>query len=121
MLFPLGYAIWLSLFNYDLGSGAYDFIGLGNYLALLADARFWESLVRTVVIVLSAVGLEFCLGLLVAYGLYRLTFGVRTLNLLLFLPNIVTPVVAALFLRWIFVSRWGLLSGALICSRHLPA
>ena len=42
MLFPLGYAIWLSLFNYDLGSGAYDFIGLGNYSALLADERFWD-------------------------------------------------------------------------------
>lgn len=120
MLFPLGYAIWLSFFNYDLGSGAYDFIGLGNYLALLADERFWESLVRTVIIVLSAVGLEFCLGLLVAYGLYRLSFGVRTLNLLLFLPNIVTPVVAALFIRWIFVSRWGLLSGALIALGIFP-
>jgi multiple sugar transport system permease protein len=114
MLYPLGYAIWLSLFNYDLGSGARDFIGLGNYTALLVDARFWDTLDRTVLIVLSAVGLEFCLGLLVAYGLYRLTFGVRTLNLLMFLPSIVTPVVAALFLRWIFIGRWGLLSATLI-------
>ncbi len=54
------------------------------------------------------------LGLLIAYGLYRLTFGTRMLNLLLFLPNIVTPVVAALFLRWIFIGRWGLVSGVLI-------
>jgi multiple sugar transport system permease protein len=114
MLFPLGYAIYLSLYNYDLGSGAYEFIGLGNYNALLIDERFWDTLNRTVLIVVAAVGLEFCLGLLVAYGLYRLSFAVRTLNLLLFLPNIVTPVVAALFIRWIFVSRWGLLSGALI-------
>jgi multiple sugar transport system permease protein len=114
MLYPLGYAIWLSLFNYDLGSGARDFIGLGNYAALLADGRFWDTLNRTVLIVLAAVGLEFCLGLLVAYGLYRLSFGVRTLNLLMFLPNIVTPVVAALFLRWIFIGRWGLLSASLI-------
>jgi multiple sugar transport system permease protein len=114
MLYPLGYAIYLSLYNYDLGNGAFEFIGLENYAALLSDERFWGSLDRTVLIVLAAVGLEFSLGLLVAYGLYRLTFGVRTLNLLLFLPNIVTPVVAALFIRWIFVSRWGLLSGALI-------
>jgi len=120
MLFPLGYAIWLSLFNYDLGSDANDFIGLGNYVSLLTDERFWESLVRTVVIVLSAVGVEFSLGLLVAYGLYRLSFGVRTLNLLLFLPNIVTPVVAALFIRWTFVSRWGLLSGTLIALGIFP-
>ncbi len=71
-------------------------------------------------IVLAAVGVEFWFGLLIAYGLYRLTFGVRTLNLLLFLPNIVTPVVAALFIRWIFVSRWGLLSGGLIALGIFP-
>ena len=47
-------------------------------------------------------------------GCITLTFGVRTLNLLMFLPNIVTPVVAALFLRWIFIGRWGLLSATLI-------
>ncbi len=120
MLYPLGYAIWLSLYNYDLGSGAFEFIGFGNYAALLADERFWASLNRTVIIVVAAVGLEFCLGLLVAYGLYRLTFAVRTLNLLLFLPSIVTPVVAALFIRWVFVSRWGLLSGALIALGIFP-
>jgi multiple sugar transport system permease protein len=114
MLFPLGYAVWLSLLNYDLGSGSREFIGLGNYRELLDDARFWATLARTIGIVLAAVGLEFCLGLLVAYGLYRLTFGVRVLNLLMFLPNIVTPVVAALFLRWIFIGRWGLVSGLLI-------
>jgi multiple sugar transport system permease protein len=114
MLYPLGYAIYLSLFNYDLGSGSRDFIGLGNYTALLTDERFWHTLNRTVLIVLAAVGLELSLGLLVAYGLYRLTFAVRTLNLLLFLPSIVTPVVAALFLRWIFMGRWGLLSATLI-------
>ena len=65
-------------------------------------------------------GLEFCVGLLVAYGLYRLTFGVRVLNLLMFLPNVVTPVVAALFLRWIFVGRWGLVSASLISWGIFP-
>ena len=114
MIFPLGYALWLSLHNYDLGSGSREFIGFGNYQELLNDARFWLTLIRTLGIVLCAVGLEFCVGLLVAYGLYRLTFGVRVLNLLMFLPNIVTPVVAALFLRWIFIGRWGLISGVLI-------
>jgi multiple sugar transport system permease protein len=114
LLIPLGYALWLSLFDYDLGAGIDRYIGLGNYSALLADAQFWESLGRTVLIVASAVTLEFCVGLLIAYGLYRLTFGVRTLNLLMFMPNVITPVVAALFLRWIFISRWGLLSGILI-------
>jgi multiple sugar transport system permease protein len=114
LLFPLGYAIYLSLFNYDLGANIETFIGLDNYAALLGEPRFWASLQRTVGIVAASVALEFSLGLLIAYGLYRLTFGVRTLNLLIFMPNVITPVVAALFLRWIFIGRWGLLSGILI-------
>ena len=120
MVFPLGYALYLSLCHYDLGSGAHEFIGLGNYAALLLDERFWASLYRTEAIVFSAVGLQFCVGLLVAYGLYRLTFGVRTLNLLLFLPYIITPVVAALFLKWMFMGRWGLIDSVLIGLNIFP-
>jgi multiple sugar transport system permease protein len=120
LLVPLAYAIWLSLFDYDIGAGIDRYIGLGNYSALLSDRQFWDSLVRTVLIVACAVALEFVLGLLIAYGLYHLTFGVRTLNLLMFLPNVITPVVAALFLRWIFESRWGLLSGLLISFGVFP-
>ena len=120
LLIPLAYAIWLSLFDYDLGANIDRFIGLGNYSALLADAQFWESLGRTRVVVAAAVTLEFSLGRLIAYGLYRLTFGVRVLNLLMFMPNVITPVVAALFLRWIFISRWGLLSGILISLGFFP-
>jgi multiple sugar transport system permease protein len=113
LIFPLGYALYLSLFNYYLDSGASTFVGLGNYTDLLGDARFWSSLLRTLLIVASAVSLEFCVGLAVAWGLYRLTFGVRPLNLLMFLPHIITPVVAALFLKWIFAGRWGLLDSLL--------
>ncbi|HEY1413276.1 MAG TPA: ABC transporter permease, partial [Rhodopila sp.] len=51
LLVPLGYAMWLSLFDYDIGAGIDRFIGLGNYSALLADQQFWDSLVRTVLIV----------------------------------------------------------------------
>ena len=120
MVFPLGYAIYLSLFNYDIGAGIFRFIGLDNYATLLNEQEFWDSLWRTVVIVASAVTLEFVIGLLVAYGLYRLTFGVKALNTLMFMPSIITPVVAALFLRWIFIGRWGLLSGLLISWGIFP-
>ena len=115
MIYPLGYAIWLSLFHYDLGSGVHQLhrpgqlcrtAGRRPVLGLAATAP-WSSWCRRS-------GWNSSLGLAIAYGLYRLTFGVRTLNLLLFLPNIVTPVVAALFLRWIFMGRWGLIAGTLI-------
>ncbi len=120
LLYPLGYAIYLSFFNYYLGSEERTFVGLGNYAALLGDERFWSSLWTTLIIVGSAVSLEFVVGLAVAFGLYKLTFGVRTLNLLLFLPHIITPVVAALFLRWVFMGRWGLIDGILISFNIFP-
>ncbi|MGH1478094.1 MAG: carbohydrate ABC transporter permease [Geminicoccales bacterium] len=120
LLYPLGYAIYLSFFNYYLGAGERTFIGLGNYTALLGDERFWSSLWKTLIIVGSAVSLEFVVGLAVAFGLYKLTFGVRTFNLLLFLPHIITPVVAALFLRWVFMGRWGLIDGLLISFNIFP-
>ena len=120
MVFPLGYAIYLSLFDYDIGAGIFKFVGFGNYSTLLAEQEFWDSLGRTVTIVTSAVALEFVTGMVVAYGLYRLTFGVKSLNTLLFMPSIITPVVAALFLRWMFIGRWGLLSGLLISLGLFP-
>ena len=59
LLYPLGYAIYLSFFNYYLGAEERTFVGLGNYAALLADERFWSSLGKTLLIVGSAVSLEF--------------------------------------------------------------
>ena len=79
-----------------------------------------HSLSQTLLIVSSSVTLEFVLGLGLAFGLYHLTAGARFFNLLLFLPHVVTPVVAALFLRWMFVPRWGLVSGLLISLGFFP-
>jgi multiple sugar transport system permease protein len=124
LFIPVFASLLLSFTDFDIYAVAnidnLRFIGLGNYAALLADQRFWSSLWKTVIIVGSAVALEFCLGLAVAFGLYKLTFGVRALNLLIFLPHIITPVVAALFLRWVFMGRWGLLDGILIGFNIFP-
>jgi multiple sugar transport system permease protein len=119
LVYPLGYAIYLSFFNYYLG-GQSRFVGFANYVALLHDQRFWSSLRTTVILVSASVTLQFVLGLAVAFGLYKLTFGTKALNVLMFLPHVVTPVVAALFLRWIFMGRWGLIDSILIGFNIFP-
>jgi len=120
LLYPLGYAIWLSFFGPFVASGSPRFVGLDNYLALLGDVRFWWSLVHTLVIVGASVALQFVVGFAVAYALYRLAKGATTVATLAFVPHIVTPVVGALFLRWMFAGRWGLVDGVLL-SLGLPA
>ena len=113
LLWPLGYAAYLSTFDYYLGSKEMRFVGLANYAQLLSEARLWQSLWTTIVIALGSVGVEFALGFVLAFALYRLTFSVRVFMILLFLPHIITPVVATLFLKWILTSNWGLIDATL--------
>ena len=114
LLWPLGYAAYLSTFDYYLGSREMRFVGLANYAQLLGEARLWQSLWTTIVIALGSVGVEFALGFMLAFALYRLTFSVRVFMILLFLPHIITPVVATLFLKWILTSNWGLIDATLM-------
>jgi multiple sugar transport system permease protein len=113
LLYPLAYAVYLSSLDYYLARPHHPFVGLRNYVELAADLRFWGSLYNTCLIAGWSVGLELVVGLMVALGLYSLTVGARTLSVLMFLPHIVTPVVAGLFLRWMFVGRWGLIDATL--------
>lgn len=114
LLVPFAYAIGLSFTDFTLGSEATSFVGLENYGELLVEERFWTSLTRTIAIVSSAVALEFCLGLAIAFGLWKLRFGAQPLLTLFFIPFVITPAVAALFLKWMFMGRFGLISGTLI-------
>lgn len=120
LLWPLGYALYLSLFDYYLGNPDKTFVGLGNYVDLLTDARLWNSLQTTIIIAFGAVGLQFIVGFGLALALYRLTFSAKIFTLFLFLPHIVTPVVSALFLKWILAANFGLLDATLLAMNIVP-
>ena len=120
LLWPLAYAAYLSTFDYYLGSREMRFVGLANYAQLLGEARLWQSLWTTFVIAFGSVGVEFVLGFTLAFALYRLTFSVRAFMILLFLPHIITPVVATLFLKWILTSNWGLIDATLFTFNLNP-
>lgn len=114
-LYPVLYAVYLSVFDYHIGQAQPRFVGAENYLTLLGQDRVWASLRTTLILVASSLAVEFALGLLLALGLYKLTRGARIFSTLIFVPYLITPVVAALFLRWIFAARWGL-ADAVIAS-----
>ncbi|HMM88927.1 carbohydrate ABC transporter permease [Bradyrhizobium sp.] len=120
LLWPLGYAAYLSAFDYHLGSPGVRFVGLANYTQLLGEARFWQSLWTTLLIAFGSVAVEFALGFALALALYKLTFSVRAFMILLFLPHIITPVVATLFLKWILTSNWGLIDATLLTFNINP-
>ena len=113
LLYPFGSALYYSFTNYYLGGTNTHFVGLDNYIALLSEQRFWADMLTTMVIVLCSVGLQFVVGLAMALMLYALSGGVRVISLL-------TPVVAGIFLKWMFVGRWGLLDATLIAIGIFP-
>src|SRR4051812_12141701 len=62
--FPLMFLIWTSAFRMDLAMPFADgFVGFDNYRVLLADERFWSSLLVSLVYTGSTVVLQVALGL----------------------------------------------------------
>ena len=66
-LWPIVYTFLLSFQNAPTGiNQVRTFVGLGNYLTMLKDQAFWDTIGRTMYFTLASVGLEMVLGLAVA-------------------------------------------------------
>jgi multiple sugar transport system permease protein len=109
IVFPLIYAFYLSLQDFDLSVGpGYEYVGLRNYTeALFRDSRFWESVVNTAVIIVPSLALELLLGLGIALLLNRAIRGRPILTALLAIPPMVSPVMAAMAWRMMFGVKYG--------------
>lgn len=107
-IFPLIYSFYLSLCQWDIGTGASrTFIGARNYLRLFTDARLWGALRNTGLELLLGVGSQFLLGLALALLLNR-TFRGRNLVVTLFLlPMMISPVVVGCIWKIIYHYQYG--------------
>ena len=107
-IFPLLYSLVLSFQRRDLQHPNEDqFVGLGNYAAALADARFWDSMTNTVLLVVGGVAIQFVLGLGLALVVVDELRGKRFIIPLLMLPVMMVPVVVALSWRLLWDSQFG--------------
>jgi multiple sugar transport system permease protein len=109
IVFPLIYAFYLSLQDFDLSVGpGSEYVGLRNYPeALFRDSRVWESVVNTAVIIVPSLALELVLGLGIALLLNRAIRGRPILTALLAIPPMVSPVMAAMAWRMMFGVKYG--------------
>ncbi|WP_427015929.1 carbohydrate ABC transporter permease [Pseudarthrobacter sp. P1] len=107
MLAPIGYAVYLSFFtekSSGLGFGGAKtvFVGLGNYLSVLASDTFTGGLGRLALYCLMYIPAMVGTALVLALLLDAAAGGARKLfQLLLFLPHAVPGVIAALI--WIYL------------------
>ncbi|WP_198016801.1 carbohydrate ABC transporter permease [Rubidibacter lacunae] len=106
--YPIGRAIWLSLFTENLGTQLQPiFSGLENYARMFGDGRFWQSLSNTALFTLVSLLLELVLGMGMALVLDREFRGrglVRTIGIL---PWALPTAVMGLAWEWIFNDQYG--------------
>jgi ABC-type sugar transport system permease subunit len=90
------------------------FVGLANYLSMLGDRTFWETIGRTMYFTVVSVGLELILGLAIAQLIHSRPPGWRFLRFSLIIPWAVPTIVNGAMWRWIYSADFGALNGLLM-------
>lgn len=109
ILFPWGFTVWMSAFDWKIGSTAH-FVGLGNYTHLFTNRRFIEAVGRTFYFTALAVMFPLILGTIAALIFHR-QFPFRGLLRGVFImPMMATPVAVALVWTMMFHPQQGVLN-----------
>jgi len=121
LLVILGVTLWpimstfvLSFFVAPTGiNQVRTFVGFGNYLEMLQDPAFWETITRTLYFTVVSVGLELILGLAIAQLIHSRPWGWKFLRFSLIIPWAVPTIVNGAMWRWIYSADFGALNGIL--------
>lgn len=107
--YPLVQSAADSLFDSRLSTNNPPFVGLQNYVRLLADDVFWRALLNNLAYILMTVIPGIVLALLLAVALWENTSLNRWLRTAFFFPMIIPLVSAATLWLFIFMPGMGLL------------
>jgi multiple sugar transport system permease protein len=110
-LWPIIYAIWLSLHEYSLVQAGVsrwaEPFGLGNYTDALTSSEFWTATRITVIFTIASVFLETVLGLAMALIMHSAFKGQGLLRTVVLVPWAVLTVVTAVMWKTIFDPNLG--------------
>ncbi|WP_371929583.1 carbohydrate ABC transporter permease [Phyllobacterium sp. 21LDTY02-6] len=109
IVFPWAFTLWMSVNEWQVGSGQ-RFVGLANFSRLASDARFWESMVHTVIYTVLSVIAPLVLGTLAAL-VFDTKLPMRGLLRGIFvMPMMATPVAVALVWTMMYHPQLGVLN-----------
>ena len=104
LLYPVGYMVYASFLNWNPSQhiSQAEWVGARNYLFLLGDPSFRESLFVTLKFASVVVVLEMVLGVGLALLLDRKLRGMTLLRTLFILPMMIAPIVVGLMWRYMY-------------------
>ena len=112
LVFPLLYEVYMSMTDMKL-TGAGQFVGLQNYVDLMSDPKYLDSMKNTVVFALGVVPVNIVLAIIFARMLHQKIRGVGLYRTLMFLPYITPVVVWAQVWKLILAGDTGILNNVL--------
>ena len=114
IIFPFGYALFLSFHKWNLKYRSTPFVGFKNYDRILGSDKFLEILGTTAVFCVLSVTLIMIIGYLIALLLNEDFWGRGALRALLLVPWAIPEVVNGILWKWLLDPGFGILNRVLI-------
>ncbi|MGL4496671.1 MAG: carbohydrate ABC transporter permease [Beijerinckiaceae bacterium] len=115
VLLPVMQTLWMSLHDFVLFRPRnVPFIGIGNYLKIMADETFWLSLFNSVWWIALVVGGQFLLGLATALLLNQHFWWRGLARSLIIIPWALPSVIIGLVWTWMYDFNVGVLNDLLL-------
>jgi len=109
-MFPIFYSLFLS-FTDQVFQSSPNFIGFANYARLIKDPLFHKAIINTLTYAVGYLPAALIVGFLISYALYSpLVKLKRTLQLSVFLPNLVIPLAIGLLFAFMFSWQMGVIN-----------
>lgn len=102
---PFFQTILLSFQNYSTNIYQPDFAGLKNYFEILHNPIFYKVMWNTVIYLIAAVPVLAILPLFLAILINQKIKGITLYKILIYLPVIVSIVVAAIAFKWLYAEQ----------------
>lgn len=110
-VFPIGYALIGSFFNWNISMGKFDFNGFSNYQRVFAAPKFRASIWNSVFFSAITTLLRLIIGCFIAVLLFYVdTRSQKTYRFLFFLPMILSMVATSYVWKWFFKTNNGLVN-----------
>ncbi|MCR5293843.1 MAG: sugar ABC transporter permease [Lachnospiraceae bacterium] len=122
MAYPIVFALIVSMSRWTgINSLWGNIVGLRNYIEILQDAKFWQSM-GTTLIYMIGIPIGMILGIIIAMGLNRNLPGKRLLTTMYYVPVVSSLVAVSILWAWVFNYDYGLLNGIwkIITGQHGP-
>jgi len=112
LFYPLGYSFYLSFHNWTLRGfkQGVPFVGLKQYVDLFSNPDFLNAIRITFVFVISAITLEFIIGMILALMLNNDLKGKGIIRSIILLPMMCTNVIVGLTWRLLLNYDYGLVN-----------